>query len=326
MNEQYISNLEEEYRCGCLVSAEIKQVWNLQIQMSLEILDICKKYDLRIWAISGTMLGAVRHKGFIPWDDDMDFLMFRKDYDKLLDIASKELKEPYHFQCAYTENGYYRGHAQVRYDKTTMVIPSEANFGISFHQGVFIDIFVADGFPENEQEREKLIDARDSILNYLWNRKYWRKKYSSLSNLFQFYRNKKKIGEKANWDDVKLYSYLESLYRAYSVDDHKYCCGLLFGYLPRWVRTTEMFDETIWVPFENVLLPIPARYDEILKKEYGDYMKLVKGTSCHGSVILDSEKSYTEYLPKLKRNFFQVVWYFVSSTIREILYKLNLRK
>lgn len=87
-----------------------------------------------------------------------------------------------------------------------------------------------------------------------------------------------------------------------------------------------MFDETIWVPFENVLLPIPARYDEILKKEYGDYMKLVKGTSCHGSVILDSEKSYTEYLPKLKRNFFQVVWYFVSSTIREILYKLNLRK
>lgn len=326
MGEQYISNLEAEYRCDYLVTKESKAVWNMQIQMSLAILEICKKHDLKIWAISGTMLGAIRHKGFIPWDDDIDFLMFRADYDKLIDIAPKELKEPYRFQCAYTENGYYRGHAQVRYDKTTMILPSEGNLGVNFHQGVFIDIFVADGYPENDQEREELIDVRDCILNYLWSRKYWRKRYMSLSSLIQFYRNKKKLGKKACWDDFTLYSYLESLYKQYSVDECKYNCGLLFGYSSRWVRATEMFDETIWVPFEMVLFPIPAKYDEILKIEYGDYMKLVKGTSCHGSVILDIEKSYSEYLPKLKRNFIQVVYYFVSSTIGEILCKLKLRK
>ena len=100
----------------------------------------------------------------------------------------------------------------------------------------------------------------------------------------------------------------------------------MFGYLPRWVRTTEMFDETIWVPFENVLLPIPARYDEILKIEYGDYMKFVKGTSCHGSVIIDTEKSYSKYLPELERNIFQVAYYFLRSLVGAIFRKLKLRK
>ena len=318
--------MEEEVRCDYRVTSETKKIWDMQIQMSLAVLDICKKYDLKIWAISGTMLGAVRHKGFIPWDDDIDFLMFRKDYDKFVKVAPKEFSKPYRFQCAYTEEGYYRGHAQVRYDNTAMILPSEGQTGFNFHQGVFIDIFVADGFPETEKERDDLINAKDCILNYLWGRRYWKRKYSSLWELIRFYKCKKELGEKALWDDLKLYSHLEDLFRAYSVDDHKYSCGLMFGYLPRWVRTTEMFDETIWVPFENVLLPIPARYDEILKIEYGDYMKFVKGTSCHGSVIIDTEKSYSKYLPELERNIFQVAYYFLRSLVGAIFRKLKLRK
>ena len=325
VNQIFISNMDAEYRCDYLVTAEIKALWNIQIQMSSAILEICKKYDLKIWAISGTMLGAVRHKGFIPWDDDIDFMMFREDYDKLVKIAPRELSKPYSFQCAYTEEGYYRGHAQVRYDNTTMILPSEGVLGFTFHQGIFIDIFVADGLPEDKVEKDNLINTRNIILNYLWCRKYWRKKYLSLSNLIQFYKCKKKLGEMAQWDDVKLYSYLEDLFRAHSVSNCKYSCALLFGYLPRWVRITEMFDETIWVPFENVLFPIPARYDEILKIEYGDYMEFVKGTSYHGHIILNTETSYIKYLPKLKRNFFKMTYYFVRSSIGEIFRKLKLR-
>lgn len=170
--KQYLQSIEQEERCGYLVTQQTKQIWNIQLDMALHLLDVCKRHELKIWAISGTMLGAVRHHGFIPWDDDMDFVMFRDDYDKLLKIAKDEFKSPYFFQCAYTEKGYYRGHSQLRYEDTTMILPDEAKLGVDFNMGVCIDIFVADGFPEDEAERKFLIGQRDLILDYLWCRHY----------------------------------------------------------------------------------------------------------------------------------------------------------
>lgn len=323
--KQYINSFEEEVRSGFLVTCQIKKVWNVQMEMAMSLLEVCEKYDLQIWAISGTMLGAVRHKGFIPWDDDMDFVMFREDYDRLLQVASDEFKRPIFFQCAYTEKEYYRGHAQMRYDDTTMILPYEGKTGAKFHQGIFIDIFVADGFPEDEEEREHLIKQSDYIQNYLWGRQYPLRRFYSISNLIKYISAKRKLGKMALWTDIELYSYMEDLHREYSVKGYSRNCCLQFAYLPRWVRKTEWFEKTVWLPFETIELPIPAGYHELLKHEYGDYMKPVKGTSMHDSLMIDAEKSYKEYLSGMKMSFQKVIYMFIKSVGGMVFRALRLR-
>ena len=70
------------------VDNQLKELWNIELQISDVLLDVCNRFSLKLWAGYGTLLGAARHKGFIPWDDDMDFVMMREDYDKLLNLIS----------------------------------------------------------------------------------------------------------------------------------------------------------------------------------------------------------------------------------------------
>ena len=93
--------LDEEIRDDYVVSSQMKQVWAVELDLLNKILEVCKKYNIKIIASGGTLLGAVRHKGFIPWDDDIDLMMMRDQYDKLCDVAEKEFKYPYFFQTEY---------------------------------------------------------------------------------------------------------------------------------------------------------------------------------------------------------------------------------
>ena len=92
----FVRNIErDEMRSGFLVTSHRKKLWNVQIGLIKEFERICKKHNLKWWACGGTLLGAARHKGFIPWDDDVDVAMLRPDYNKFLDIAADEIKYPY---------------------------------------------------------------------------------------------------------------------------------------------------------------------------------------------------------------------------------------
>ena len=117
--------LDEEIRDDYVVSSQMKQVWAVELDLLNKILEVCKKYNIKIIASGGTLLGAVRHKGFIPWDDDIDLMMMRDQYDKLCDVAEKEFTYPYFFQTEYTDPGSMRGHAQLRNSQTTGILNVE---------------------------------------------------------------------------------------------------------------------------------------------------------------------------------------------------------
>lgn len=314
----YVNSLEPEERWGHQISSQVKKLWNIQLTLATKLLEVCKKHNLRIWASDGTVLGAIRHKGFIPWDDDIDFTMPREDYDKLLKIAPSEFNSPFFFQCAYTEPGYLRGHAQLRYDNTTMILPYDAHLGATYHQGIFIDIFVADGVPESQTELNELLQQLRDILTYLNYNANPRISQYSLSNLLNFKKVKKALGEKANWDDLKLYAYLEELLRKTSIKDTGRMRVLTFANLDLPSFDAQWFEDIIWVPFEQTFMPVTANYDEYLKKCYGDYMKPVKGASYHGSILLDTEKSYKEYLKQLRYSDLHLYTHFVKSIITGI--------
>lgn len=318
MMEQLVRSFEDEELCGHFVSKEIKKLWNIQLLMARELLRVCNKHNLKIWGMSGTLLGAIRHEGFIPWDDDMDFMMLRDDYDKLQSIAKTEFKAPYFFQSAYTEKGYYRGHSQIRYDNTAMIIPWEAKMGVSFNQGIFIDIFVSDGFPEKETEINDLLKLRDAVLQIIKCRNYPKICLGSLYHLYSYKRAQKFLSDISNWSDIKLYEYLEDSFKKYPIECHKKTGTLMFSYQPRCIRKTDYFEKTINVQFENIEIPIPAKYDEILQNEYGmDYMIYLKGRSMHGNdLIIDTERSYTYYLSKLKYSKIRLI----SSNIHSCIY------
>ena len=141
--------LNEENRDGYVVSAEMKSVWAVELDLAQELLRVCRKHNLKIFADFGTLLGAVRHKGFIPWDDDMDFSMFREDYEKLCSIAPDEFKQPYFFQYSNSGKEFVNGHAKLRNSLTTGIVKNELGRNLGYNQGIFIDIFPLDNVSNN---------------------------------------------------------------------------------------------------------------------------------------------------------------------------------
>lgn len=295
-------NLNEEFIDGHLVTAEMKKLWAVEMDLAEKLLDVCKKHNLKIWATDGTLLGAVRHKGFIPWDDDMDFVMFRDDYDKLIEIGPKEFVEPYFLQTIYTDEHSWGGVVKLRRSNTTMI---ERNYQArkDFNRGVFIDILVLDAVPDErkrfEKKYKKIVFLRELLKNYgMMNPRYYplkvRLKHAVISS-YVLLRN-----------PVKLHQKVESLLASNRICDNENCALLDFyalvgrDYSRVKLRNKHWFDETIMLPFHNMELPAPAGYDALLRVLYGDYMKPVKGSQSHGNVVVDCDRSYIEVLAELR--------------------------
>ena len=293
-------NLNEEIRRDYLISAQMKKVWTIQIKMVQKLLEVCNHHNLKIWAEGGTLLGTIREHGYIPWDNDIDLKMFRDDYDKLLSIASQEFKSPFFFQSYKTDINYFRGHSQLRYDGTACILPGEEF--CDFHQGIFIDIFVNDSIPNQfDEDWEWRVKKADSTMKLLYEYSH---KYSVLNPSYLIKRFRQQVYCKIK-NPLLLYEECEDLFRHYKLEENERVCHIMFirniEKIP--IIQKEWYSSTIYMPFEDIELPVPVGYHEILSTQYGiDYMMPKKVTTLHGEfVVLDTEVSYKEYIPKLRK-------------------------
>lgn len=282
--------LQEEERCGYTVSADMKKVWAVELDLLQQFTDLCDRHGLRWFAGGGTMLGAVRHQGFIPWDDDIDLFMLREDYEKFLVIAQQELKHPYFCQTAYNDKNYSRGHAQLRHSGTTGILLSEKGH-YSFNQGIFLDVFPLDEVPD-----DPALKAKQQKQVGLW--------VKLLAATVRYPGSVKKNAVKTLihyalcWVPYRwVYRRMEQACRQYNGTGCSRVALISFGHqLENWVLPKHCFDESQTVPFEFTEMVIPAGYDEILTTAYGDYRVMRQDPTYHAGVLFDTERSYADYL------------------------------
>lgn len=289
-------NLKTERRIGYEISAEMKKVWAVEMELLRKLLDVCEKYDLKIWAEGGTLLGAVRHKGYIPWDDDIDMAMPRKDYDKLREIAKKEFKAPYFFQCGYTDQ-YPHGQTKIRMDKTSAILSGD--IFQKFHQGIFIDVFPLDCLPDDpnvyrtfKRTRNQMKKKLESYCKHYFSFTDWHHNIETLKVLFYI----KKVGFN---NFFKLY---DEYVKSYSNKECKRISIISWNGEEKYIREKEWYKETIYMQFENMLIPVPYDYHAILSKQYGNYMTPSKAPNEHGYfAVLDPGQDYKILLPFLRK-------------------------
>lgn len=296
--------LEEEERSGYKVSKEKKGLWAVQLDLLEELLRVCEKHNIKVIADSGTLLGCVRHKGYIPWDDDIDVYLTRDDYTKLCGLKD-EFKEGYFFQNCYTDS-ILRYHGQLRKNGTTALI--KYDYGMKYHRGVFIDIFILDYVPENEEERNNFANelyssfkklVKPTLKHFMDNDSIVKKCMKAVWNIC--FLPFKKLGFKLKYKNVEAlregFKKWEALVSKYN-HKTKYVSNIsCYSTSKEKVLYFEesMFNDLILLDFEMFKLYCPRDYDTRLKEEYGDWHKFVIGTTTHGSLYFNVDKDYKEF-------------------------------
>ena len=293
-----------EYRSAYYVSEKMKKVWAVQLDLLKSFADVCEKNNLRYFMDGGTLLGAVRHKGFIPWDDDADVIMPREDYNRLSEIADREFQTPYFFQTTLKEKGFFRTHAQLRNSDTTGFIEADANKNIN--KGIFIDIFVLDGLADNPIIRylhRKEIELEKKILTFKYDRIFCQLSfigkffYGLVHIFFSLYPFKCFFN---HFDRKVLARY--SKRKTELIGD----ITLEWRENVQWPR--KWFEDYTFLPFETIYLRAPLYYHEVLSRQYGDYMSIPSDISApngkiHGEITFNPDLPYKDYIRDTKNNF-----------------------
>lgn len=257
-------------------------IQSVQLASLLEIDRICKKHNIKYFLGGGTLLGAVRHKGFIPWDDDSDLMMLREDYDKFCKIAPLELPNEMSFQDSNTDKHCYYEFAKCRIDNTIFAT-GFAKTHTGMHNGLAIDVFCHDK-TANSKLGQKLHIAMTLFTRALvfnkWNNRKAENGSKLQSAITDFCKRLFPI-RFSMWIEKKTLKFFKRKKNA------KYLYDGMGRNIYNGVFPAKLLDEVIYADFEGYKLPIPKRYDEYLTFLYGDYMQLAPLSTRLGCHIIE---------------------------------------
>lgn len=275
------------------MKAKLEDVQALELKMLDHTIDILDSLGIRWCAAYGTLLGAIREGGMIPWDDDIDIWVSRKDFNRLCEIGNKLFQDPYFFQTPETDT-ICNTIIHIRYNGTASI--GKYAQDVTFHKGVFIDIFPVDHIFKDEKKNQKLFDAIDLIFNDL--------KYDKTDLV------RKEVN--TTHANAHVFRFLNEL--LYVIDDQNKDSGIV-SFTTMWRNKEESsharisdkcFSSFREVDFKGLKhkINIPCGYDEILTTMYGDYMIPKKGVGvAHSVEFFDLDRDYKYYENMRKEEF-----------------------
>lgn len=275
-----------------------------QVEILKDFIRVCKELNLKYYVYAGTLLGCIRHKGFIPWDDDIDVCMPRKDYEKLLEKGQDILNEKFFLQSYKTEKEFTMNFAKIRNSETTFIESTVRNSDIN--HGIYIDIFPLDGYKPRKKLHNRILDIIYKVHRIHISKKYvsynpqrlkskWFRKFLyKCTDIIYFRTSINKILEKEN-----------KMAQKYNYDECEYVSAYDYTvkspdqlYIPK-----EYLGEGKTKMFEGIEVNVPDNYDAYLTRLYGDYMQLPpeeKRIAHHYNEGVDLNKSYKEYIKEKK--------------------------
>ena len=267
-----------------------------ELHILKDIIKICDRNDLRYFAIGGTCLGAVRHKGFIPWDDDIDIGMPRKDYEVFRKIAQQELPE---YLELYEETTSRHNHCELLkvHDKNTIWVVGGDYLYNDRYTGIFVDIMHFDGLPDDPAKQKKHIRKVKRLLDLSTRFRLMEKPVShNLRKWAVYLLVKKPLNAVLPWD--YFHRKYDKEARKYDFDRSKYTYFSWSNLMEKRIFHQDLFDGYQLMDFEDTQIQVPAGYDEYLKIHYGDYREpppKSERKTVHDQLIIDLEHSYKDY-------------------------------
>lgn len=250
----------------------IEDIHSVTLELIEKLIQICDAIGINYYVAYGSLIGVVRHKGFIPWDDDFDVVMLRDDYKKFCDycISHQDDMKPYKLLTRESEANYPYNIARLNNMEYRAVYENVQGY----ESGVFIDIYPLDGAGSNAAQVIQKVEKRKSNLFRitLWSiddhytKSTYKKWYRSLAKFIV--RGYAKIrGSKYFLDKMESFKDLYDITASRYIAEMTWDSGLTL-YEKKW------FDEYIYMDFESLKVKVPAGYDAFLQCHYGDYMKL----------------------------------------------------
>lgn len=277
---------------------QLKTLKNLELDMLRAFVEACSKLSLRYYLVGGTLLGAVRHQGFIPWDDDIDVAMPRADYEIFLREGQKYLPQQYFVQCLNTDPAYAMNFAKIRDSRTTFVEYAVRKYPMN--HGVFIDIFPLDYYPEGEKDQKKM-DFQQKIFKSRTRSAVEVPKESRHSFPVELGLNT--FAALACLPYPRFHKALEAREKLHkSVPPSEKWANYCGAWGKKEIMPAAWYGEGVELTFEGLTVMGPEHWDKWLTQVYGNYMQLPpveKRVGHHYAEAIDLEKPYTEYNQKL---------------------------